>query len=136
MNSWSNNSDLNFPSLTVQIRISGVLRSPYLRKLVLFCSTQYYSNGFVNELMVCVPSTYTFCSRAHPRCGQWKGMKISRSFFSHSAKLLKDLECSFEFDLFAHCTFKLHIWAWLSENVVNLFSESFSGLFIRSVPEV
>lgn len=107
----------------MQISILKVLRSPDMRKFVLFCLIQYYHDWFANELMVCVSNTNLLQST---KCCPFKVIKIYQiTLFLH--RLFKIWERTFEFDLF--CT--LHIqtlhfyWAWLSGNVINLFSVSF-----------
>lgn len=120
--------DLSPIVITTQITILKVLRSSYLRKLVLFCLTQYYSNWFVSELRVslCVcPKLNTFC-RADSKCYQFKVIKIYQvTLFSFNKAILKlEMYLWIWFILpIAHSNTEFY-WAWLFRNVVNVFSMS------------
>lgn len=114
----------------MQMSILNILRNPDMRKLALFCLIQYYSNWFGNKLMGYLQHLSLLHSTLKIVANlRWS--RFIRLLFSHSAQVFKVLKYTFESDLF--CTFHvqtLHFyWAWLSGNVINLFSMSFCFLW-------
>lgn len=122
---------------TMHISILKVLRSPDMRKFVLFCLIQYYHDWFANELMVCVCPTQTFCRAQSVAHLKWSRFTRLLFFFIGS---LKSGNVPLNLIYSAHCTFKHYTFIGLDYLEMSLtYSQcpsAFSDLFIRSVPEV